>query len=148
MRLLFNVLAVSGSAMYAGVMLAIGAILGGYWKSLPATDFVDSFSNHARYIARAILPVLIPALVGLAGSLCLSWGDKGTFTLWLSAVACVAVVLVLTMTWFGPTNAQFTTRSLSMDQVPAKLEAWLMFHTARISLTAVASTLGVIAIRR
>jgi hypothetical protein len=31
---LLNVLAVSGSGVYAGALLAIGVILGGHWKAL------------------------------------------------------------------------------------------------------------------
>jgi hypothetical protein len=49
MRLLFNNLAISGSAMFAGVTLAIGVTLGRYWKSLPASDFLDRFSQNNRF---------------------------------------------------------------------------------------------------
>jgi hypothetical protein len=52
MRLLFNILAISGSAAYAGVMLAIGVILGGYWKGLSAADFLDSFVANLPFIAQ------------------------------------------------------------------------------------------------
>lgn len=48
MSLLFKILAVTGSAMFAGVMLAIGVILGGYWKSLPPADFLDWFAQHSQ----------------------------------------------------------------------------------------------------
>lgn len=41
MPLLFRILAAAGSAMFAGVMLAIGVILGSYRKALPPADFLD-----------------------------------------------------------------------------------------------------------
>ena len=77
MRLIFNALAISGSAMFAGVMLAIGVILGGYWKSLPPAAFLDWFGQNNHFIIRAIPVVVIPTLVGLAGSLWLGWSDHG-----------------------------------------------------------------------
>ncbi len=46
--------------------------------------------------------------------------------MWIGAIACVAAVLVLTMAWFLPTNAQFATKSIALDQVPARLDTWLM----------------------
>jgi Domain of unknown function (DUF1772) len=128
------------------VMLAIGVILG-YWKSLSA-DFLDSFRDHGPFISRTIPAVVVPTLVGLAGSLWLSWGERDTRTLWLLSVACMAAALILTMIWFVPTNAQFAARSLPIDQVPAKRDTWLMIHNLRIALAAVASVLGVIAISR
>jgi hypothetical protein len=148
MKLIFNILAISGSAMFAGVLLAIGVLLGGYWKTLPAPDFLNAFSDNLQFIPRAIAPVTIAALVGLAGSIWLSWGDKDARTLWLWAAACIVGLLVFTMVWFGPTNAQFAAKSLPIDQVPAKRDMWLMLHNFRIALAASASILGVMAISR
>jgi hypothetical protein len=148
MRLLFNILAISGSATYAGVMLAIGVILGGFWKRLSAADFLDSFVATLPFIGRAISAVLLPTLAGLAGSLWLSWGARDAWTLWLSAVAWTAALLILTVIWFGPVNSVFAARSVPMEQVAAKRNAWLMLHNLRIALAAAASVLGVIAISR
>ncbi|SJM32900.1 DUF1772 domain-containing protein [Mesorhizobium delmotii] len=148
MRLLFNILAISGSAMFAGVMLTIGVTLGGYWKSLPAAEFLDWFSQNDRFIIRTIPLVVVPTLIGLIGSLWLSWSEGGLRALWIGAIACVAAVLVLTMAWFLPTNAQFATKSIPLDQVPARLDTWLMVHNVRILLATVASVLGILAVAR
>jgi len=148
MRLLFNILAISGSAMFAGVLLAIGVMLGGYWKSLPASDFLDWFSQNSRFIMHVIPLVVVPALLGLAGSLWLGWSAGETRALWIGAILCIVAVLVLTMTWFVPSNAQFAAKSIPLDQVPAQLNTWLMFHDVRIALAAVGSVLGILAISR
>ncbi len=148
MRLLFNILAITGIAMFAGVLLAIGVILGGYWKSLPTIDFLIVFSNNAQFIQRAIPIVLLPAIVGIAGSIFFNWGNKDVRLLWISAAACIAVLLALTMIWFAPTNAQFTARSLPINDIPAKLDTWLMLHNIRIALATLASVLSIIAIKR
>ena len=36
--------------MFAGVMLAIGVILGRYWKSLAPETFLDWFSQNGKFI--------------------------------------------------------------------------------------------------
>ncbi|RWN24536.1 DUF1772 domain-containing protein [Mesorhizobium sp.] len=148
MRLLFNILAVTGSAMFAGVMLTIGVMLGGYWKSLPAAEFLDWFSQNNGFISGAIPIVVVPTLVGLIGSLWLGWGDVGPRMLWIGSAACIAGVLALTMIWFVPTNAQFAAKALPLDQVPDRLNTWIMIHYVRIGLAAAASVLGVLAISR
>jgi uncharacterized membrane protein len=134
--------------MFAGVLLAIGVTLGGYWKSLPASDFLDWFSQNDQFIMRTIPLVLAPTVLGLIGSLWLGWSDGGTRALWIGAIACVAAVLVLTMTWFAPNNAQFAAKSIPLDQVPARLDTWLMVHNVRIALAIVASVLGILAVSR
>ncbi|WET75480.1 MULTISPECIES: hypothetical protein [Rhizobium] len=67
MLLLFRIMAVAGPAGFGGVMLVIGIILGGHWKSLPPADFLDSFGRYGGFIQRAIPLVVIPTLIGLAG---------------------------------------------------------------------------------
>ena len=148
MKLLFNTLAICGSAMFAGVLLAIGVLLGGHWKRLSAGAFLDSFHAYLPLIPRAIGVVGVTAIVGLAGSVWLSWGAKEARILWLLATASLTVLLIFTSVWFGPTNAQFVARSLPLEQVIAKRDLWLMLHTVRIALAALASVLGFIATNR
>jgi glycerol-3-phosphate acyltransferase PlsY len=148
MRLIFNILAIVGSAMFAGVMLAIGVTLGGYWKSLPASDFLDWFSQNNRFIMQVIPLVVAPAVLGLAGCLWLGWSEGRARALWIGALLCVVAVLFLTMAWFVPQNAQFAAKSVRLDQVPDRLNTWLMIHYVRIALATVGSVLGILAISR
>ncbi|SCB37065.1 DUF1772 domain-containing protein [Rhizobium hainanense] len=148
MRLLFNILAISGSAMFAGVMLMIGVTLGGYWRSLPAPDFLDWFSQNGQFITRTIPLVVAPTLIGLIGSLWSGWGEATARAYWIGAAVCIAAVLAVTLAWFLPTNAQFASKSIPVDQVPARLDTWLMIHDVRIALAAIASVLGIVAISR
>lgn len=59
--------------MFAGVMLAIGTVLGGYWKSLPPAAFLDGFARHGELVMRTIPLVVVPTVVGLIGALCYDW---------------------------------------------------------------------------
>lgn len=147
MRAIFNILAISGSAMFAGVMLAIGVILGNYWKNLPPEAFLDWFSQNSKFIMLAIPLVVIPTAIGLVGSLWLGWSDGTARMLWLLSFACFVAVIVVTAAYFVPINAQFTAKSVSPDQVRAKLDAWLLIHNVRIALAGISSALGVLALR-
>jgi hypothetical protein len=146
MRLLFNILAITGLAMFAGVMLTIGVILGGYWKSLPASEFLEWFGQNNRFIMQAIPLVVVPTFLGQAGSLWLGWSDGVTRALWLGAILCTAAVLALTIIWFDPNNAQFATKSIPLDQGAVRLDTWLMVHDGRLALATVESVLGILAI--
>ena len=148
MALLFSILAVTGSAMFAGVMLAIGVILGGYWKSLPPADFLEWFARHGNLVMRAIPIVVIPALIGLAGMLWFDWSNTTTRMIWLGAAGCILAVLAITMAYYAPSNAAFAAKSIPVDQVSSKLDTWLMIHNLRIVLAFAASALGVWAVSR
>jgi len=148
MLLLFKIFAVTGSAMFAGVMLAIGVILGGYWKSLPPADFLDWFAQHNQLVLRAIPLVIVPTLVGLAGVLWFDWSNGATRAIWLGAAGCIVAVLAITMAYYVPSNAAFAAKSVPVDQVSGKLDTWLMIHNLRIALAFAASALGVWAISR
>ncbi|MCK8495832.1 DUF1772 domain-containing protein [Spirosoma sp. RP8] len=147
MKLVFNSLAVISSGMFAGVLFAIGVLLGGYWKELSAVAFLDSFNTFLPLVPRAIAVGLV-AVVGLTGSVWLSWGDREVRRLWLLAAGCIGMLFILTAVWFAPTNSQFAARSLPLAQVLAKRDMWLMLHSLRIVFAAVASILGIIAVSR
>ena len=141
-RAFFNALAFLGTGTFTGVMLAIGVIVGGHWKRLPATEFFDAFSTSVPLIMRTIPIALLPVLVGLGGSVWLAWRHRSERGLWLTSSGCILVVLVLTATCFRSTNAQFTARSASPDQVSAMLTTWLRLHFLRVFLGATATILG------
>lgn len=146
MALLFNILAVTGSAMFAGVMLAIGVILGGYWKSLPPADFLEWFARHGNLVMRAIPIVVIPTLIGLAGMLWFDWSNSAPRLIWFGAAGCILAVLAITVGYFVPSNSAYAAKTVPIDQVSGKLDTWLMIHNLRIVLAVAASALGVWAV--
>jgi hypothetical protein len=146
-KIIFNILAISGSAIFSGVLLAIGVAFGGYWKSLSSAAFLDWFGQNIHFIMRAIPVVVVPTVLGLAGSLWLGWGDGQSRASFIGATICIAAVLVLTGTWFARTNHRFAARSVPLSQVPALLNTWLVIHSVRIGLAAAASVLGIVAVR-
>lgn len=113
MPTLFNALAISGAAMFAGVMLTLALVLGPVCKSLAPADVLEWFAQHSHLIQGVIPVVVLPTIIGLIGSLRLGCADGTARTLWLMAAGCIVAV-------------------------PAKLNAWLLIHNARIAPAAVA----------
>ena len=134
--------------MFAGTMLAIGVILGGYWMSLPPAEFLDWFAQHGELVKRAIPWVVIPTVIGLIGALWHDWRRPAARGLWLAASACILAVLGFTMGYFVPHNAAFASKTVPLDQVGTQLDAWLLMHNIRIGLALAASALGIAAINR
>lgn len=148
LRLIFNILAVCGTAIFTGALLTIGLTLGAYWQSLTPGKFLDWFSKNS-YLVGGTLPVyLATALLGLAGSIWLGWADTQQRYLWGAALACILGLLVITSVYHGPMNSQFIAKSIPLDRVPKALNMWLTLHTVRIALALAASVIGVIAVSR
>ena len=148
LRLIFNVLAVCGTAVFTGAMMNIGLSFVPYWQSLPPAEFLDWFSKNGSFIGRTIPLYLAPTLVGLAGSLWLGWSDSHQRMLWSAALVCIVGLLVITAVYHLPANSQFANKSISPDQIPRALNMWLTLHTVRIALGLIASVVGVIAVSR
>jgi hypothetical protein len=146
--LVFPFLAIFGSSLFAGVMLAVALILGAFWRSLPPAEFLAWFGANSYLVARTIPVVVVPTLIGLAGSLWLNWGDASARYVWLAALGCILALLALTVAYFLPINATFNAGSIPLEDVRPALDAWLAMHWLRIALAAAAATLGLVAVTR
>ncbi len=141
-----NTLAVIGVAAFAGVMICIGVTLGGYWTSLQPEEFLAWFERNNRYVARSVPITVVPAAVGLAGSIVASWDDSELW-LWLAGALCFGAVLVLTVRYFVPANNRFASGRVDVGEVPARLRRWLMVHSIRIALATAAAVFGCVAMQ-
>lgn len=147
LKLTFNTLAICGAAGFSGVMLCIGVTLGGYWRSLPAQEFLDWFAANNSFVARSVPIIVLPTLVGQAGSLWVSW-NAGVFPLWLLSTACILTVLVLTVAYFVPSNTAFASGGYDVAQVDEKLGEWLKLHNFRIAIAMLGAVFAVVATAR
>ncbi len=142
----FNIVAICGAAGFAGVMLSIGVTLGGYWRSLPTQDFLDWFATNNQFVSRSIPLIFMPTLIGLIGSVSLSWGNP-ELRYWLLSAACVFVVAILTFAFFVPTNTAFAAGNMDAVTGAAKLNQWLTIHYFRIGFGFAAAIFGCIALK-
>lgn len=147
-RLVFNVFAVGGISMFAGIMAHIGFSFGAYWQSLTPTAFLEWFAAYAPFVGRTIPLFVIVSLIGLAGSLWYDWNDSWRRGLWLSVYTCLFAIFIITFAWHLPVNSQLLSRSMPPDKVPAMLDTWLNLHWLRVALALLASILSIVAVSR
>lgn len=145
-KAVFNILAICGAAGFAGVMLSIGVTLGGYWRSLPTKEFLDWFAANNQFVSRSIPLIFMPTLIGLIGSVWLSWGSPD-LKFWLLSTVCIVVVAILTFAFFVPTNTAFASGTMDEATAAAKLHRWLTVHYFRIGFGMAAAVFGCIAIK-
>ena len=142
----FNILAACAAAGFAGVMLSIGVTLGGYWRALPPAEFLSWFEANNGYVAKAVPIIVLPALIGLVGSLIASWNTDARIWWILSLISFIAV-LVLTVAYFVPSNTAFASGSFDVNAVSDKLRQWISIHYVRIALAFISAVFGCCAIK-
>lgn len=129
-------------------MLCIGVTLGGYWRSLPPEDFLAWFAANNQLVARTIPITVVPAFIGLVGSIWMAWGSSTSgVILWIISTLCFLGVIVLTVMYFVPTNTAFASGTIEVSEVSATLDQWVTIHYARIGGAMLAAILGCIALR-
>lgn len=146
MKSIFNILAICGAAGFSGVMLCIGVTIGGYWRSLPPAEFLDWFAANNHFISNTNSIIFLPTLIGLIGSIWLSWGGS-SFKLWAACGLCIVIIAVMTFAYFVPTNNAFASKSIEVAATTAKLNQWIMIHYVRIALAMLAAVFGCIALK-
>ena len=146
MQAAFNILAICGAAGFAGVMLSIGITLGGYWRSLPTSDFLEWFAANNQYVSKSIPLIFMPTLIGLIGSVWLSWGSPD-LKFWVLSTVCIMIVAILTFAFFVPTNTAFASGTMDEAAAAAKLNQWLTVHYFRIGFGMAAAVFGCVAIK-
>lgn len=146
MQFLFNVLAITGCAIYAGVLFTIGSTLEGYWRSKKPADFLDWFGECGEGLAPACPLVLIQPFIGAIGSLILGWNVSETRWLWFAVIACIGGSHALAIARFVPRDARSAARLMPPHQTPVRISTWCTLHRVRVTLAMLASQLGIMAI--
>ena len=142
-------LAALGLGLSAGAILAEGAVLVPFWRSLPAEEFLRWYRQHAELLLHFFGPleVVSTVLVIAAAAVSAHVRRPGTALLALAAVLAIAVLLSFPL-YFQAANASFAAGTIAAADVPAELGRWAAWHWGRtlIGITAFGATL--VAVRR
>jgi len=132
---LVGVLAVIALGLSAGAMLAEGAVLVPYWRSLPPEAFLQWYAANAARLVEFFGPVEIAAAVLAIAAAALSGASRrrGSGLLALSAVLAV-VILAFFPVYFQDVNASFAAGTIPLDQVPTELARWSALHWVRTAI--------------
>ncbi len=119
----------------AGAMLAEGAVLVPYWRSLPAADFLRWFAdNEPRLVGfYGPLELIAAAFTMTAAALSAFHRRRGAGLLAVSALFVVGV-LALYPIYFRAVNASFVAGTIDVANLPAELVRWGSWQWLRIAL--------------
>jgi len=124
---------------FVGAMLAEGALLVPYWRSLPAPAFFAWYAANDKRLLAFFAPlttvtVLCTAAAAVAA---LAAGHPGR---WLAAlgVALVATAAAMFPLYFQGVNARFSAAAITADELPAALASWAAWHHVREVITVAA----------
>ena len=121
-------------ALFIGTQITEAVILVPYWKSLNASKFYSYFTVNGPaigtfYTVMTIIAVLIPL-----GILVFSRSKNQKVLLSTSlSVLFSLLVIVLYYSYFKRINQQFYATAFNIQQLPAILKRWELWHWIRIS---------------
>jgi hypothetical protein len=133
--------------LMAGALVAEGALLVPFWRSLQPADFLAWYKQHATLLQGFFGPLEVAAAVLTAVAAVLKWivQDDGRHWLASSAILGVTVLAVFPM-YFQRTNTSFRTGSIATDHVQKKLQQWSRWHWGRTILALAAFATAVVAV--
>jgi len=139
-------LAVVALGLSAGAMLAEGAVLVPFWRSLRPESFLAWYRQHAALLLRFYGPLEVVAagLTLLAALVAWLGGGGGSGLLATSAVLAVLVLTAFPV-YFQRANASFAQATIATADVGTELRRWASWHWVRVALAVAAFVLAVLA---
>jgi hypothetical protein len=148
MRSFVGVLAACALGLAAGAMLAEGAVLVPWWRSLPAESFLRWYADNGARLFAFFGPLEI-ASAGLAVAAGVLYGRerRGARRFFVCAAVLAVAVLGLFPVYFQEVNASFETGSIPLDRVPGELARWAVWHWGRTAIGLAAFASAVLGVR-
>lgn len=140
-------LAAIALGLMTGALLAEGALLVPFWRSLQPADFLAWYRKYAALLQGFFGPLEIAAAALTLAAAVLEWVNEGDGRYWLasSAILGVAVLAVFPL-YFQRVNTSFRTGSIAIDLVQGELQRWSRWHWGRTTLALAAFSNAVVAI--
>ena len=115
-----------------GALLAEGAILVPFWRSLPAERFLSWYRLHAALLQKFFGPLEVAAaiLTAVAAALSRISADRRSLFLVMATLFAIAVLAVFPI-YFQRVNASFAAGTIATDHVAEELRRWSRWHWFR-----------------
>jgi hypothetical protein len=132
-------LATTALGLTAGAVLAEGAVLVPFWRSLPPRSFLAWYREHGALLLRFFGPLEVVSTVLVIVAAVASWRDAvpGASFLVVASGLCLLVLGSFPL-YFQRVNASFKAGTIEIDRVAGELRRWARWHWARVALTAAA----------
>ena len=148
MKSIVGVLAACALGLAAGAMLAEGAVLVPWWRSLPAESFLRWYADNGARLFAFFGPLEIVSAGLAVGAGALYARERGAARrLFVVAAVLAATVLGLFPLYFEEVNASFEMGSIPLERVPGELARWALWHWARTVLGLAAFGSAVLGVR-
>jgi hypothetical protein len=130
----------------AGAMIAEGAVLVPWWRSLTPQSFLSWYAANAARLFDFFAPLETggAGLAVVAGALHQRGASRGPFV--------VAAVLALTVlaafpVYFQDVNGRFEAGTIPLDEVGGELARWAMWHWGRTVIEVAAFAAALLGVR-
>jgi len=132
----------------AGAMLAEGAVLVPWWRSMPPRSFLGWYAGNASRLFAFFGPLEIggAGLAVAAGVLPRYPRGAGRGLFVTSAVLAVAVLGAFPL-YFRQVNASFAAGTIELDRVAGELARWSSWHWGRTAIGVAAFAAAVLGVR-
>lgn len=144
-----GLLAVVALGLAAGAMLAEGAVLVPYWRSLPPASFLAWYAANASLLLDFFGPLEIASagLAAAAAALYQYHRRPGGGPLVVSAALALAVLATFPL-YFRDVNASFAAGTIAHDRVARELAVWGAWHWIRTAIGVGAFAAAMLGVRR
>ena len=129
----------------AGAMLAEGAVMVPYWRSLPPAEFLRWYAANARRLLAFYGPLELAALATSVAA-AVAWRRRPGGRLMIAAALLAVAVLVPFPLYFQAVNASFEAGTIAHDAVGAELARWAAWHWMRTASGVAAFVAGALAL--
>ena len=148
MRAVIALLAVGTLGLAAGAMLAEGAVLVPWWRSLPAEVFLRWYADNGSRLFAFFGPLeMLSAGLAVAAGVVYRHGPAGARGLFASSAVLAVAVLGLFPLYFQQVNASFASGTIPLDRVPGVLGRWAAWHWLRTAFGLMAFAAAVLGVR-
>jgi hypothetical protein len=131
----------------AGAMLAGGALLVPYWRTLAPADFFAWFAANAQRMFVFFTALQAPAaLLAIAAAIVSVRAQGPDRTLWVVAAVCATAVFVPYFVFFAQANSGFA--AATTTDVPGELARYAAWQWLRIALGLAAFGASLLALRQ
>ena len=132
--------------LLAGALLAEGALLVPYWRTLSPDQFYALHPTYAPRLYRFYAPLTIAAPLAalVSAGLALVAGDHVAAT-WAAALLALALVACYGL-FFKRANEDFARRAVPAGELAAALARWAAWHRARVVIAMLAFACSLLAL--
>ena len=132
--------------LIAGSLVAEGAILVPFWRSLQPAAFLAWYKQHAARLQNFFGPMEVMAFVLAVASAGLSWFNQAHGHLLRTASAMLSLgVLAVFPIYFQRVNGSFKAGTIALASVSDELQRWSIWHWARTCIAIAAFGFAVVA---